>query len=233
MEMTEMQKRQFDLFKQMVETDVSDKVEKKNELDYLSWAWAWSYFKTNCSDATYEVCQFTNPITGVTRDYLEDEELGFMVHTKVTAQGLTYEMWLPVMDGANQAMKRKPYTYKVKKMEYVNGKKKWNGDFEDRTVESCTMFDINKTIMRCLTKNLAMFGLGLKLYSGEDLPSIVAVPCTAEQVKEMRELNVNEFNTCKYYNVTKLEDLTSEQADFVITSKKAAAKKTEKQGEQK
>jgi hypothetical protein len=29
---------------------------------------------------------------------------------------------------------------------------------------------INKTVMRCLTKNLAMFGLGLYIYAGEDLP---------------------------------------------------------------
>ena len=32
------------------------------------------------------------------------------------------------------------------------------------------MFDVNKAIMRCLTKNLAMFGLGLYIYAGEDLP---------------------------------------------------------------
>ena len=32
------------------------------------------------------------------------------------------------------------------------------------------MFDINKTLMRCLVKNLAMFGLGLYIYAGEDLP---------------------------------------------------------------
>ena len=32
------------------------------------------------------------------------------------------------------------------------------------------MFDINKTIMRCLVKNLAMFGLGLYIYAGEDVP---------------------------------------------------------------
>ena len=32
------------------------------------------------------------------------------------------------------------------------------------------MFDINKTIMRCLVKNLAMFGMGLYIYAGEDLP---------------------------------------------------------------
>ena len=33
------------------------------------------------------------------------------------------------------------------------------------------MFDVNKTIMRCLVKNLAMFGLGLYVYAGEDLPN--------------------------------------------------------------
>jgi hypothetical protein len=34
------------------------------------------------------------------------------------------------------------------------------------------MFDINTAIMRCLTKNLAMFGLGLYIYAGEDIPSV-------------------------------------------------------------
>ena len=36
------------------------------------------------------------------------------------------------------------------------------------------MMDINKTIMRCLVKNLAMFGLGLYIYAGEDLPETEA-----------------------------------------------------------
>ena len=66
-------------------------------------------------------------------------------------------MWLPVMDGANKAMKRTPYKYQTK----------YNGE---KTVEAATMMDINKTIMRCLVKNLAMFGLGLYIYAGEDLP---------------------------------------------------------------
>jgi NH3-dependent NAD+ synthetase len=53
-------------------------------------------------------------------------------------------------------MKNEAYTYKTK--------------YGDKTCEAATMFDINKTIMRCLTKNLAMFGLGLYIYAGEDLP---------------------------------------------------------------
>ena len=82
-----------------------------------------------------------------------------MVFTDVTIEGQTHEMWLCVMDGANKAMKAQPYTYKVR-----NGEK---------TVDAATMFDINKTIMRCLVKNLAMFGLGLYIYAGEDLPEEV------------------------------------------------------------
>jgi hypothetical protein len=40
------------------------------------------------------------------------------------------------------------------------------------------MFDINKTLMRCLTKNLAMFGMGLYIYAGEDLPETDSTPAT-------------------------------------------------------
>ena len=79
-----------------------------------------------------------------------------MVYTSVTAGGLTYEMWLPVMDNANKSMKLNAYTYSTR-----------NGD---KTVEAISMFDINKAVMRCLVKNLAMFGLGLYIYAGEDLP---------------------------------------------------------------
>jgi hypothetical protein len=50
------------------------------------------------------------------------------------------------------------------------------------------MFDVNKTIMRCLTKNLAMFGLGLYIYAGEDLPEQVAELMTAEHLAELNDL---------------------------------------------
>lgn len=91
-----------------------------------------------------------------------------MVFTDVTIEDITHEMWLPVMDGANKTMLDHPYTYQVK--EYKDGKA--TGRMIEKSVEAATMFDVNKTIMRCLTKNLAMFGLGLSLYQGEDLPTI-------------------------------------------------------------
>jgi hypothetical protein len=43
-------------------------------------------------------------------------------------------------------------------------------EYIEKTCEAATMFDVNKAIMRCLTKNLAMFGLGLYIYAGTDLP---------------------------------------------------------------
>ena len=48
------------------------------------------------------------------------------------------------------------------------------------------MSEINKTIMRCLTKNLAMFGLGLYIYAGEDLPESPKnhAPLTEDELKK-------------------------------------------------
>jgi hypothetical protein len=55
------------------------------------------------------------------------------------------------------------------------------------------MFDINKTVMRCLVKNMAMFGLGLYLYKGEDLPETDS-PDVSYFVKQIEESkNVEEL----------------------------------------
>lgn len=148
-------------FNALYKIDVNKKTEKKNGLTYLSWAWAWAEFVKVCPDATYKVKEFDG------KPYLYDPNLGYMVFTSVTVDGDTKEMWLPVMDNANKAMKDHPYKYMVKGQ--WNGQKKAY-DYSERTCEPATMFDINKTIMRCLTKNISMFGLGLYIYAGEDLP---------------------------------------------------------------
>lgn len=138
-------------FQELYSKNVTEYIEQKNGLNYLTWSYAWAEFKKVYPDATYEVKKDSDG-----RCYFGDKDIGYMCYTSVTAGGLAYEMWLPVMDGANKAMKTEPYTYKTK--------------FGDKAVESLTMFDVNKTIMRCLVKNLAMFGLGLYIYAGEDLP---------------------------------------------------------------
>ena len=158
--------------------NLSDKVEKKSNLTYLSWAWAWAEVKKEYPDATYEVKG--DPITQ--KPYFYDENLGYMVMTEVTIKEETLEMWLPVMDGANKAMLSTPYTYKTK--------------FGEKTVEAATMFDINKTLMRCLVKNLAMFGLGLYIYAGEDLPEAEPTPTPApvKPASDLEDLKVGDAN---------------------------------------
>ena len=145
-------------FDALCSLDLSDKVEKYNDLTYVSWANAWAEFKGCYPSATYRIIK--NPETNL--PYFADPFTGIMVYTEVSVDGLTHEMWLPVMNSANKAMKLEAYTYQVwdkEKRQYV-----------DKTVQAATMFDINKTIMRCLVKNLAMFGLGLYIYAGEDVP---------------------------------------------------------------
>lgn len=149
------------IFEKLSKINVNDKTENKNGLTYLSWAWAWQEFKKVYPEATYTIKRNEQGLP-----YIYDENLGYMVFTEVKVGDLVHEMWLPVMDSANKSMKDKPYTYQVK--EYKFGKA--TGNMIEKTVEPATMFDINKTIMRCLTKNLAMFGLGLYIYAGEDLP---------------------------------------------------------------
>jgi hypothetical protein len=130
----------------------NDKTEKKNGLTYLSWAWAWGIVKKEYPSANYKVVNYDS------KPFLFDENLGYLVTTEVTIDGESISMNLPVMDGANKAQKHIDYEYETK-----FGKKK---------AIAATMFDINTAIMRCLTKNLAMFGLGHYIYAGEDLPSL-------------------------------------------------------------
>lgn len=166
------------VFETLKAIDCSEHTEKKNGLTYLSWAWAWAEVKKRYPDATYTIYHDEQH-----RPYFEDTELGFMCYTSVTILGETLEMWLPVMDSANNAMKRNAYDFSTFSK---YGEKKHH-------VNAATMFDINKTIMRCLVKNLAMFGLGHYIYAGEDLPEEVADQLKAEQ-EMARQEELKKFN---------------------------------------
>lgn len=147
------------VFETLNAVNVNGHTEKKKtggtELTYLSWPYAWAEVKKRYPEASYEVVKQENGLP-----YVFDSKVGYMVNTRVTIEGVTHEMWLPVMDGANKAMKSEPYTY-------ITGYGQYQ---KEKTCEAASMFDVNKTIMRCLVKNLAMFGLGLYIYAGEDLP---------------------------------------------------------------
>lgn len=141
-------------FEILYNTDVRDRMYQKQGLSYIPWATAWSEVAKVFPDATYEIVKFGEKQLPYT-----ESDLGIMVFTTVTIDGITREMCLPCMDSSNKAMKSVEYSYKTKSGE--------------RTVSPATMFDVNKTIMRCLAKNLAMFGLGLHLWTKEEAPESV------------------------------------------------------------
>lgn len=146
-------------FNKVSSIDVSKMTEEKNGLTYLSWAMAWKEFCKVYPNARYEIVKNDNNLP-----YFKDDEVGYMVYTRVTVDELTHEMWLPVLDFKNKPM-MKP-----------------------------NMFDINKTVMRCLTKNLAMFGLGLHVYTGEDLPSEDDTPAQPKKKEKPIERSVEELD---------------------------------------
>lgn len=155
---TRLIEKQSTLFNTLYSLNVNEKVEKKNGLTYLSWAYAWAEFKKICPNASYQIIK--NPETHL--PYNNDPKMGIIVETEVTVDGLTLPMWLPVLDSSNRAMKEESYTYQV-----------WDknkNSYIEKRVEAATSFDINKALLRCLVKNLSMFGLGLYIYAGEDIP---------------------------------------------------------------
>ena len=176
------------VFETLFEINVNDHIEKKKDLTYLSWPYAWAEVKKKYPNANYKIHLFGEKQL----PYVFDESTGYMVFTSVTIENLTHTMWLPVMDSANKTMKSKSYTYNTKFK-------------KDIIVEAATMFDVNKTIMRCLVKNLAMFGLGLYIYSGEDLPEI-----------ETEKISIKDANILKNI-ILKLDD--GEQINTMILNR--------------
>ena len=205
-------------FANLASVDVKNHIEKKNGLSYLSWCWAWSEIVRRYPDARYEIMMFDG------KPYLNDPTLGYMVMTQMMVDGVERTMWLPVMDGANKAMKDHPYTYQVK--EYKN--KQWTGGYIDKTVEAATMFDVNTAIMRCLVKNIAMYGLGLYIYAGEDLPPEKPAGKTKlDKIEKLcKELDVNIEMMYRTYGAEYGGELKDDVADVMIKVLDVAKKKT-------
>jgi hypothetical protein len=108
--------------------DVSSKIEKKNNLSYLSWAWAVDTLLQHDPMATWTYGQ---PV-------LFGESV--MVFCTVNAFGKSMTSQLPVMD------------------------------FRNKAIPNPDAFAVNTAMQRCLAKAIALHGLGLYIYAGEDLP---------------------------------------------------------------
>ena len=79
---------------------------------------------------------------GTSVPFMRDEQGYTFVKASVTAEGVTMTETFPVLDYKNKAMK------------------------------SPDSFAVNKALQRAMVKAIAMHGLGLYIYAGEDLPEI-------------------------------------------------------------
>lgn len=149
------------MFDYLSSLDLTEVLEKRDKLSYLSWANCLELLYKAYPTASYRVVK--NPNTGL--PFFSDPVSGVFVYTEVTIEGHTTECFLPVMDFKNKSMKSEPYTYTV-----YNSYKK---EYEEKTVEKIDSFSINKSLWRCLVKNVAIAtGIGLNVFQKEadDIP---------------------------------------------------------------
>jgi len=125
--------------KELLKLNVNEHTEKKGNLTYLSWAWAWDLALKADEQATYKVEMFGDKC-------FMDINGTAMVFVTVTMFGKPMTCQLPVMDYRNKAIPKPD------------------------------AFAVNTAIMRCMTKALSLHGLGLYIYSGEDIPEEASNP---------------------------------------------------------
>ena len=133
----------------LLKLNVNEHTEKKGNLTYLSWAWAWAEALKADPNAHFQVTMFGD------KCYMDINGTG-MVWVTVTLFGKPMTCQLPVMDNNN-----KPIT--------IEGTTTINKYGKEVTTK-LDSFNVNTAIMRCMTKALALHGLGMYIYSGEDLP---------------------------------------------------------------
>ena len=133
----------------LLKINVNDHTERKGNLTYLSWAWAWAEVLKIDPAARYTVHEWNDmPVC-----YLRNGTA--MVKVSVEVKGDIKTCLLPVMDNRN------------------------------RSIVDPDSFAVNTAIMRCLTKCIALFGLGLYIFGGEDLPEGEKAQPTAEPNPEV------------------------------------------------
>ena len=85
-------------FTALANINVNDKTEKKNNLTYLSWAWAWGEIKKQHPDATYTIYENKDGW-----NYHTDGRTCW-VKTGMMVQGIEHIEYLPVMDHRNASI---------------------------------------------------------------------------------------------------------------------------------
>jgi len=128
------------VFSTLNKVDVSQYTKKKGKFSYLSWCFAVQELLRVCPSATWEVHIFDSPENVISRQPYMKTDAGYFVQVTVDVNGIKRTQVHPVLDNRNQ------------------------------TISEPNAFEINTSIQRCLAKAIALHGLGLYIFAGEDLP---------------------------------------------------------------
>lgn len=187
------------VFEKLSAIDVSGKTEKKSNLTYLSWAWAWGELKKSYPDASYTI--YENEIDDLlvhgeqafpikrTVNYFTDGRTAW-VKVGVTVDGQEHIEMLPVMDHRNKSI----------------------------ALNAIDSFAVNKTIQRALTKAIARHGLGLYIYAGEDLPEAVQEDNKNNKVLAAFKNAVDKYQKTNGLNLTQTFEDLSELTKGAVTN---------------
>ncbi|MDA2722245.1 DUF1071 domain-containing protein [Bacillus cereus] len=137
-------------------------------------------------------------------------DCGYFVEVEVTVQGLPLSQIHPILNNQN------------------------------KPIAEPNSFDINTSIQRCLVKAIALHGLGLYIYAGEDLPEIQEPMITAQQVGAIK-LNIKKLATIRkvdedaikgHLGIKDVAELTLKQAEEVLKKSTKWVKQAEKEIEE-
>ncbi|PFN76408.1 DUF1071 domain-containing protein [Bacillus cereus] len=134
-------------------------------------------------------------------------DCGYFVEVEVTVQGLPLSQIHPILNNQN------------------------------KPIAEPSSFDINTSIQRCLVKAIALHGLGLYIYAGEDLPEIQEPMVTPQQVGAIK-LNIKKLAALRkvdedaikgHLNIKDVAELTLKQAEDVLKKSTKWVKQAEKE----
>jgi len=166
------------IFQTLSSISVKDKIERKGNLDYLSWANAWGTLKANYPDAQRRVYEHDH--TGF--NYFTDGRTAW-VKVGITIGDLEHVDYLPIMDFRNNAI----------------------------PIEKISSMDVNKAIQRSTAKAIAMHGLGLSLWTGEDVPELTTdAPAKADKTEKAVKLITLSKGSENWDNVVKYVETNKE-----------------------
>lgn len=179
------------------QVDVSDRIEKKQNLSFLSWAWAWGTLMEHYPQAEYTFQEPESATDG-----------SLMVFCTVTIDSLSRQMWLPVMDYKNKAIPNpNAFQLNTAKMRCL--------------VKCLAMFGLGHYIYagEDLPNAEADRQAEADKKAAEELAESLK-PLTVEQLSrinaliEETEADVESFH--KYFKVAEIAELTTAQAEVAI-----------------